>query len=44
MLVDNESSINIIFGATFDKMEVDYELTPMHSSFIFTGDSIILRE
>lgn len=43
MLVDNESSINITFRATFDKMEVDHELTLMSSPlYRFTGDCIIL--
>lgn len=39
MLMDNRSSINIIYGATFDKMEVDHELT----SVGFTDESIIPR-
>jgi ribonuclease HI len=44
MLVDNGSSVNIIFGATFDKMEVDHELSPINSPlFGFTGDSIVPR-
>lgn len=31
MQMDNESLANIIFGALFDKMEVDHELTPVNS-------------
>lgn len=43
-LVDNGSSVNILFGTTFDKMAVDHELTPMSSPLYgFTGDSIIPR-
>lgn len=39
MLVDSESSINIIFGATFVKLEVDHELTSTNSSlYNFTRD------
>lgn len=41
MLVDNDSSVNILFGTTFDKMIVDHELTlitiPLYG---FTGDNI----
>lgn len=38
VLIDNGSSVNIILGATFDKMEVDHELTPMNSLlYRFTG-------
>lgn len=29
MLVDNRSSINIIYGSTHDKMVVDHELIPV---------------
>ncbi|CAI9763836.1 unnamed protein product [Fraxinus pennsylvanica] len=44
MLVDNDSSINILFRTTFDKMAVDHELTPMSSPLYgFTGDIIIPR-
>lgn len=44
MLVDNGSSINIIYRATFDKMEVDHELTPITSPlYEFTSDNIISR-
>lgn len=35
MLVDNESSVNNLFGATNDKMLIDYELTPMAFSIWF---------
>lgn len=42
MLVDNGSSVNILFGSTFEKMAVDDELNPMTSPLYgFTGDSII---
>lgn len=34
MLVENGRSVNIMFGATFDKMEVDHELTPINSPFL----------
>lgn len=45
MLVNNGSSINILFGATFDKMVVDNELTPITTLLYgFTGDSITPRE
>lgn len=41
MLVDNESSFNILFGATFDMMIVDHELTLITTCLYgFTGDSI----
>lgn len=44
LLVDNGSLANIIFGATFDKMDVDHELTLMTSPLYgFIGDSIIPR-
>lgn len=33
ILVDNESSVNIIFGATLIEMEVDHELSPHELSF-----------
>lgn len=29
ILVDNGRSINFLFGATYDKMMIDHELTPM---------------
>lgn len=29
MVVDNSSPINILFGTTFDKMIIDYKLTPI---------------
>lgn len=45
MLVDSESSINILFSYTYDKMQVDHNLTLMTSPLDgFTGDSIIPRE
>ncbi|XP_022880865.1 uncharacterized protein LOC111398161 [Olea europaea var. sylvestris] len=41
MLVDNGSSLNILFGSTFDKMQIKYRLIPMTDPlFRFTGDSI----
>lgn len=45
MLVDNGSSINIIFGATFNKLISDHELTSTTTPlYRFTGRSITLRE
>lgn len=42
MLIDNRSLVNIIYGAAFDKMEVDHELTLMTSHLYgFTSNSII---
>lgn len=44
MLVDNGSSVNILFTATFDKMKVDHELTYINSPLYgFIGDSLIPR-
>lgn len=44
MLVYNGSLLNIIFGTTFDKIEVDHDLTTMNSALhSFTGDNIIPR-
>lgn len=44
MMVDNGSLANIIYGATFDKMEVGHELTLITSPLYgFKGDSIIPR-
>lgn len=44
MLVDNMSSVNIIYGASFDKMEVDHELTRVTSPLYgFIGDNIVSR-
>lgn len=44
MLVNHGILVNKIYGSTFDKLEVDHELTlvtfPLHG---FTGDSIIPR-
>lgn len=43
-LVDNGSLVNVIFGATFDKMEVDQKLNSMTSPlYEFTGDIIVPR-
>lgn len=33
-LVDNDNFVNVIFGATFDKMIVDHELTLISAVFI----------
>lgn len=42
MLVDNGSSLNIIFKITYDRMMVDHKLTSMTSPlFRFIGDNII---
>ncbi|XP_022880635.1 uncharacterized protein LOC111397904 [Olea europaea var. sylvestris] len=44
MLVDNGSSVNILFGSTFDIMILDHELTPTTTPLYgFTGDSITQR-
>lgn len=44
ILEGNGSLVNIIFGTTFNKMEVDIELTPMSSPLYgFTSDNIIPR-
>lgn len=44
MLVNNGSSINILFGTTYDKMLTSHKFTPMTTSLYgFTGD-IIPRE
>lgn len=44
MLVENGNFVNILFGATFDKMIVDHELKPITTSlYDFTNDSIISR-
>lgn len=41
MLVDNGSSMNMLFGATFDKMILDHELNPMNTPLCeFIGNSI----
>lgn len=34
MLVDNDSSVNIIFGFTIDKMLVNHELIAMTSTYM----------
>lgn len=45
MLVDNGSSVNILFGSAFDKMILDHQLTPTTTPLYgFTGDSITPRE
>ncbi|XP_022852948.1 uncharacterized protein LOC111374508 [Olea europaea var. sylvestris] len=38
MLIDNGSSVNILFGSTFDKMQIQPMIDPLLG---FTGDSII---
>lgn len=44
MLVDSRSSVNILFGTTFDKMTVDHKLAPMTAPrYGFTRDIIIPR-
>lgn len=44
MLVDNGSSVNIIYRSTFEKMEVGHELTLVTTIlYEFTSDNIILR-
>lgn len=44
MLVDNGSSVNILFPSTFDKMILNHELTPTITHlYRFTKDSIIPR-
>ncbi|KAL2542979.1 Uncharacterized protein Adt_03957 [Abeliophyllum distichum] len=43
MLVDNKSSVNIIYGTTYDKMGIDIPMTlATYPIYGFTGDSIIL--
>lgn len=40
MLINNESSINITYGGSFNKMEVDHELTPMtYPLYGYTGEA-----
>lgn len=42
MLVDNESSMNILFRSTVDKMQIKHGLVPMTNPlYEFTGDSIV---
>ncbi|XP_022880877.1 uncharacterized protein LOC111398174 [Olea europaea var. sylvestris] len=44
MLVDNGSSVNILFGSTFNKMILDHELTSTTTPlYRFTGDNITSR-
>lgn len=45
MLVDNGSSVNILFGATYDKMQITHSLTLMTAPlYDFIGDNIVPRE
>ncbi|KAL2527068.1 Integrase catalytic domain-containing protein [Abeliophyllum distichum] len=45
MLVDDESTENILFDSTFDQMDVDHELVAiLEHLFSFTGDSLVPRE
>ncbi|KAL2518135.1 Integrase catalytic domain-containing protein [Abeliophyllum distichum] len=42
MLVDDDSAVNILFGSTFDQMDVDHKLTGISEPlFSFTVDSFI---
>ncbi|KAL2518249.1 Uncharacterized protein Adt_14496 [Abeliophyllum distichum] len=42
MLVDDGSTVNILFGCTFDQMDVDHELTAISEAlFGFTGDNLV---
>ncbi|KAL2453081.1 Uncharacterized protein Adt_45818 [Abeliophyllum distichum] len=44
MMVDDGSVVNILFGSTFDQMDVDHELMAISEPlFDFTGDSLILQ-
>ncbi|XP_022865625.1 uncharacterized protein LOC111385468 [Olea europaea var. sylvestris] len=44
MLVDNDSSVNILFVSTFDKMILDHKLMPTSTPlYEFMGDSITQR-
>lgn len=43
MLVDNGSSINILFGATYDRM-IDHELTTMTSLYMVLLEIAFPRE
>lgn len=44
ILVDNRNSINILFGAIYDKMLIDHKLIPMIATLYgFIGESIILK-
>ncbi|KAL2513151.1 Uncharacterized protein Adt_18751 [Abeliophyllum distichum] len=44
MLIDDESTVNILFGSTFDQMDVDHELTAISEPlFSFMEDSLVLR-
>ncbi|KAL2471287.1 Uncharacterized protein Adt_39423 [Abeliophyllum distichum] len=45
MLVDDRSSVNIIYGTIYDKMDIDTPLIPAADPIYgFTGDSIIPEE
>ncbi|KAL2531599.1 Uncharacterized protein Adt_04950 [Abeliophyllum distichum] len=45
MLVDDGSTVNILFDYAFDQMDVDHELMAISEPLLdFTGDSLILRE
>ncbi|KAL2461610.1 Uncharacterized protein Adt_45030 [Abeliophyllum distichum] len=45
MLVDDGSTGNILFGSTFDQIDVDLELTAISEPlFSFTGDSLVPQE
>lgn len=37
MIVDNASSVKILFGATFNKMIIDHELTPSPSLYMVSS-------
>ncbi|KAL2499224.1 Uncharacterized protein Adt_24774 [Abeliophyllum distichum] len=42
MLVNDDSVVNILFGSTFNQMDVDHKLTSFSELlFDFTGDSLI---
>ncbi|KAL2466512.1 Uncharacterized protein Adt_42363 [Abeliophyllum distichum] len=44
MLVDDGSTVNILFDSAFNQMEVDHEVTAIFDPlFGFTGDSLIPR-
>lgn len=44
MLVDNDSSVNILFESAFDQMHVDHPWIPrIEPIYGFIGDSLISR-
>ncbi|KAL2485896.1 Uncharacterized protein Adt_30652 [Abeliophyllum distichum] len=44
MLVDDGSTVNILFGSAFNQIDVDHELTAISEPlFSFTRDSLVLR-